>query len=170
MKGPVSDPESSKLKGTPLHRLVLNLEGAAQSYGSAVNQLPGGSAAMRELARWDRARLELEEALLSSWRCFHCGDVFTREQDAREHFGDSLMALAGCQIKGSDGSLLGYIRELEAQLHRWQSETHPLLLAIAQLQGERHAAVQRAEEEGFARGARIQAPAETAMQMTDADA
>lgn len=41
-----------------------------------------------------------------SWRCFHCDMVFSRPQDAAEHFGGTMMALAACQIKGHENDLV----------------------------------------------------------------
>jgi hypothetical protein len=36
------------------------------------------------------------EAVKARWRCFHCGDLFTDEQAAREHFGNREDEVARC--------------------------------------------------------------------------
>lgn len=35
--------------------------------------------------------------LRSCWRCFHCDEVFTTEESAREHFGEDPDEPAACQ-------------------------------------------------------------------------
>jgi hypothetical protein len=89
-----------------------------------------------------------------TWRCFHCDEVFQSERWAREHFGGNQGALAGCQIKGSDGDLLAEIRRLEAELGPYREEDTHLQRAIASLRCEMGTREQRAEEEGYARGLR----------------
>lgn len=141
----------------PLKGLVMRLEGAALNYGSAVATLPGGSAAQQALVFWDRRRQELDAhllGLLHRWRCFHCDEVFTRQQDALEHFGAWGGAEPACKLARHEETLVVYIRELEGQLQRWQRDSHPVLLAIATLRSEQAAAMQRAEEAGYARGLR----------------
>lgn len=141
----------------PLKSYVAKLEGAALNYGSAVSVLPGGSAAQQALVFWDRRRQELDAhllGLLHRWRCFHCDEVFTRQQDALEHFGAWDGAEPACKLARSEQLLVGYIRELEGELQRWQRESHPLLLAIATQRSEHTEALQRAEEDGYARGLR----------------
>ena len=50
------------------------------------------------------------------WRCFHCGDVFHSERDARLHFGRDERSEAACLIKaGAEGSLLEALRRAEGQ-------------------------------------------------------
>jgi hypothetical protein len=89
-----------------------------------------------------------------TWRCFHCDEVFLSERWAREHFGGNQGALAGCQIKGSDGQLLAEIRRLEAELAPYREEDTYLHRAIAHLHGEMQMREQRAEELGYSRGLR----------------
>jgi hypothetical protein len=90
----------------------------------------------------------------SVWRCFHCGDVFTRAVDAAEHFGGTQGALAGCEIKGHEHGLLGMIRDQEHQLARWREEIDPLTLAMGGMRAEHAVALRRAEEIGYDRGVR----------------
>jgi hypothetical protein len=91
---------------------------------------------------------------MGGWRCFHCNAVFTREQDAAEHFGGDQGALAACQIKGHEHLLVQAIREQEALLHRYRQETDPLLLAMEALRSEHAHQLRRAEEAGYDRGVR----------------
>jgi hypothetical protein len=88
------------------------------------------------------------------WRCFHCDAVFTRAVDAAEHFGGHESSLTACQIKGHEHRLVAYVREMEAALARWQSESHPLLLAMERMQAENAQEARRAEEIGYQRGVR----------------
>ena len=90
------------------------------------------------------------------WRCFHCGENFTTEAGAREHFGLSEDATPACVIKGSEGGLVKALREAEAAaaeaiatLHAESSEVERAYQAFR----SRHEyAVQAAEETGYARG------------------
>lgn len=86
------------------------------------------------------------------WRCFFCDEVFTREQDAAEHFGADRGSLSGCQIKGYEGGLLGYIRDQEGQLARYRSEVDPITLAMEAMRSEHATALLRVEEVGYGRG------------------
>jgi hypothetical protein len=56
------------------------------------------------------------EANPTTWRCFHCDEVFTDRAEAHEHFGDHPDDSPLCLIKGQDGGLAARIRELEAEL------------------------------------------------------
>lgn len=144
----------------PWRTLVLMLEGAALNYGSAVTQLPGGSAAQRALAEWDRRRADLDAELLEQlrnlggWRCYHCAELFTRAEDALEHFGGAPNTLTACQIKGHEHRLVAKIREQEAELARWRDELEPTLLALEILRSEHAADLLQAEELGYNRGVR----------------
>jgi hypothetical protein len=88
------------------------------------------------------------------WRCFHCDAVFTRAVDAAEHFGGTEAALTACQIKSRELMLVGYIRELEAALARWQEERHPLLRALSAMEADMETQKRHAEEAGYGRGIR----------------
>jgi hypothetical protein len=87
-----------------------------------------------------------------SWRCFFCDEMFTREQDAREHFGPVAYSVAACQIKGYEGGLVEFIRQQERELAKYRAEIDPLTRTIEALQAEGVTAIRRAEEEGYARG------------------
>jgi hypothetical protein len=56
------------------------------------------------------------EANPTTWRCFHCDEVFTDKAEAHEHFGDYPDDNPLCLIKGQDGGLAARIRELETEL------------------------------------------------------
>lgn len=88
------------------------------------------------------------------WRCFHCDEVFTRVQDAAEHFGGTMGALAACQIKGHEHNLLAVIREQEAELAVHRIEDGHIMRAMASLQSEHAEALRRAEENGYSKGVR----------------
>lgn len=86
------------------------------------------------------------------WRCFHCDDVFTRVEDAREHFGGDQGALAACQIKGSDRDLVSIIRSQEKELESYRREDSRVLRAWRSKVSELEARIRLAEERGFDSG------------------
>lgn len=55
----------------------------------------------------------------TAWRCFHCDEVFTIVEDARQHFGESELDEPGCveKLNGKDSGLLATVRELEVRNH-----------------------------------------------------
>lgn len=89
-----------------------------------------------------------------TWRCFHCGEVFRREVDARAHFGDWPEALAGCQIKGHEGRLLGVIRAQERELRQYRTEDGEIMRAMEELRSESAAALKLEEEKGYVQAVR----------------
>lgn len=81
-----------------------------------------------------------------SWRCFHCDEVFLDADKAQEHFGYSQYSKPGCLIN------LAEYRRME-RVHRAHcAEDTELLRALAAKDAQMRTAVQRAEEEGYARG------------------
>ena len=57
------------------------------------------------------------------WTCYHCGETFTTPGSARDHFGESPAAVAGCIIKvGEERGLLMALRKAEAELESLRSE------------------------------------------------
>jgi flagellar biosynthesis/type III secretory pathway protein FliH len=89
------------------------------------------------------------------WRCFFCDEVFKSYRAAAEHFGrdDSCEAdAAACKIAAHEGHLVHYIRKLEDELRRYQTEDSDVMRAIMTLEAERQMALRRAEEEGYAKG------------------
>jgi hypothetical protein len=91
------------------------------------------------------------------WRCFFCDEVFKRREDAAEHFGrdDACEAdVPACKLAAHEGHLVHYIRKLEGELRRHLAEDTDLHRSIMALEAEHGIALQRAEEEGYARGLR----------------
>ena len=131
------------------NRSVQEAHRILDSFGASWE--PGDSVADRITILRDSYEHKLRD-IGAQWRCFHCHEVFTREQDAREHFGDTEVSVAGCQIKGHEHGLLGYIRELEQDLARWREELHPLMVAMETMRAEHSAALRREEEVGYDRG------------------
>lgn len=89
------------------------------------------------------------------WRCFFCDEVFTRRQEAAEHFGcfDSCEAdVPACKIAAYEGHLIKYIRRLEGELRRYRSEDSDVQRSLLALEGEYAAAVRKAEERGYESG------------------
>jgi hypothetical protein len=89
------------------------------------------------------------------WRCFHCGEVFTKAQErwAREHFGADQDALPVCQMRlPGEHNLLTYLRKAEKELCAHRSEDTDLIRAFHSMQADHSEALRREEEKGYARG------------------
>ena len=89
------------------------------------------------------------------WRCFFCDETFTRREDAAEHFGTDNACetdAPACRIAAHEGHLVHYIRKLEAELRRYQSEDSDVMRSIMSLEADHATALKRAEEKGYARG------------------
>lgn len=86
------------------------------------------------------------------WRCFHCDAVFTRKQDAADHFGGEQGALTACQLKGYENLLIQKIREQEAQLGTYRHEDDIVLRAMEAMRADHARALRQAEELGYNRG------------------
>jgi hypothetical protein len=91
------------------------------------------------------------------WRCFFCDEVFKRPRDAAEHFGcdDACEAdVPACKIAAHEGHLIHYIRKLEKELRRYQTEDSDVMRSIATLESDMAQKVRQAEELGYAKGVR----------------
>lgn len=91
------------------------------------------------------------------WRCFHCGDVFTREACARKHFGPDEGSVAACVIKaGSEQGLLGALRKAEGELadawHAIHSESTDAAKAYYAQHSRHQEQMRLAEESGYEKG------------------
>jgi hypothetical protein len=64
------------------------------------------------------------------WKCFHCGESFTDEKLAEEHFGRSAVVAPMCQIFGQT------VRNMEDELRRYRNEDTDLHRQIAHMQTE----------------------------------
>lgn len=70
-------------------------------------------------------RDELNSVGAKTWRCFHCDDVFTRENEARLHFGAHEDREPACLIKaGGEGALLKALRDAENEVEQWMMAVH----------------------------------------------
>lgn len=98
-----------------------------------------------------------------SWRCFHCGDVFTSTTSAAAHFGRGEDRTPACQIKGSEGGLLRALREAEDEVERLHNQLHGEsadgLMAMRANLGRHRVALMAMEETGYERGLRDQSKA-----------
>ena len=92
-----------------------------------------------------------------SWRCFHCGEVFTDENAAREHFGFDQASDPACRIKaGAEGSLVKALRAAEnaaaSAIHMVHNQDTDGFKAYYAAQSRSISAIQAAEEAGYERG------------------
>lgn len=119
---------------------------------AACNRVLAGDRDKKTLVATVELVRELAFPLVDEWRCFHCGESFRREEDAREHFGGDRDALAACQIKGHEHQLIRKIREQEELLRDYENEDNALLRAWEGMQSEHATALRQAEETGYNRG------------------
>ncbi len=91
------------------------------------------------------------------WRCFHCGDTFTRAQErwAREHFGAAEGEESVCLIRSAgENALLTALRHAQDELARYRAEDSDLMRALWAMQADHAVALRREEERGYEKGMR----------------
>lgn len=87
------------------------------------------------------------------WVCFHCGERFTTPGGARDHFGGTIYALAGCQIKvGEERGLLMALRKAEDELARYRNEDSDKDREMHAMRAQHVVDLRREEEKGYACG------------------
>lgn len=89
------------------------------------------------------------------WRCFHCGDTFTKAQArwAREHFGRDEGEQPVCLIRtAGEGALLTALRNAQNELAGYRAEDNDLMRAFMSMQADHGVALRREEERGYAKG------------------
>lgn len=89
------------------------------------------------------------------WRCFHCGDAFTKAQErwAREHFGADQGALPVCQMRlPGEHHLLTILRKQEDELQRHRAEDTDLWRSLYAQDTDHAAALRSEEERGYGKG------------------
>src|SRR6266705_6174210 len=84
------------------------------------------------------------------WRCFHCDDVFTDKDAAREHFGDQ--GDPACKLNAMEGGLLKLVRDQEDELQQRRQEDTASYREFHSLGSDHARALQHEEEKGYARG------------------
>lgn len=86
------------------------------------------------------------------WRCFHCGDAFTKAQWrwAKEHFGADQDETPVCLMRvPGEGSLLSALRQAQDELYKYRSEDTSMARAMFSMSSDHGQALQRAEEKGY---------------------
>lgn len=89
------------------------------------------------------------------WRCFHCGDTFTKAQVrwAREHFGRDEHETPVCLIRtAGESALLTALRNAQDELASHRAEDTDLMLALWAMSADHQTALRREEERGYAKG------------------
>lgn len=87
------------------------------------------------------------------WNCFFCGEKFITPEAARDHFGDDPMCYASCQIKaGKEQGLVRALRQAEAELAAYRSESDEESKKSYVRQSEHRQAIISAEEAGYNKG------------------
>ena len=88
------------------------------------------------------------------WRCFHCGDAFTKAQHkhAQAHFGRDCSATPVCLIREpGEYNLLRAVRAHEDAAAARQAEDTEMLYAMHSMACDHAAALRREEDLGYAR-------------------
>jgi hypothetical protein len=91
------------------------------------------------------------------WRCFHCGDAFTKAQveHARDHFGRDESTTPVCLIREpGEYSLLKALRKAEDELAAYRAEDTYLHRALHEMSSDHGRALIREEERGYEKGLR----------------
>jgi hypothetical protein len=91
------------------------------------------------------------------WRCFHCGEGFTKAQErwARQHFGRDETADPVCMMRvPGEHHLLERLRRQEAELDGYRAEDTDLHRAIHAMSSDHRQALIREEERGYEKGLR----------------
>jgi hypothetical protein len=88
------------------------------------------------------------------WRCFHCDEVFTTPETAREHFGVDADYEPGCTAKLTEGdkAFEREIARLQAELERYDAEDSDKDREFHARRADHATALIRAEEAGYAKG------------------
>lgn len=89
------------------------------------------------------------------WRCFFCDEVFTRREDAAEHFGSFDAHDAdepACKLMRHQKEFMKYVRGLEEEIRLYQDENQPLQKAIQLVEYEMATKEREAEERGYNKG------------------
>jgi hypothetical protein len=103
-----------------------------------------GAKLERERANKLEERAEKAE---SSWRCFHCNEIFTDEKEARLHFGNyGETGTPACKVDAA------HLRDLEDQLRSYRNEDTDLHRQLQSMETEHSIALRREEEKGYAKG------------------
>jgi uncharacterized protein YaiE (UPF0345 family) len=88
-----------------------------------------------------RTLLEIE---IMQWRCFRCGEVFTVEAEAQQHFGVKRDSKTRCQVELK--SLRAQVAAQEAELQSLRTERDGLMADLSQIAGTAGVGVPDREE------------------------
>lgn len=101
------------------------------------------------------AAREAERNAPVSWRCFHCGEVFTDRESAAAHFGVQIDGCAddvACKLNATEGLLVKMLREAQMELRQYHEEDNAAFRQFYALGAEHSTAMRREEEKGYSRG------------------
>jgi hypothetical protein len=102
-----------------------------------------------QLAEKDKQLAEQQKG----WTCFHCGETFTDEKCAREHFGTQQLSEPACKIQGGAiHGILEALRDAEEQLARYYQEDSDVCRSMHAMATKHAAQLRRCEELGYERG------------------
>lgn len=87
-----------------------------------------------------------------TWRCFHCDETFTKRSEAAAHFGYEQTATPACRIAPDLRGLIAHMRWQEGELSRYRADDSLAHREFYRIGAEHNQALQRAEEQGYARG------------------
>ncbi len=74
-----------------------------------------------------RAQGEEIAGVKKSWRCFHCDEVFTVEQEAKDHFAiEGIPPMCVDPLTKDEKARMVVVRKLESELAKWRNENEQL--------------------------------------------
>ncbi len=99
-----------------------------------------------------KARAALAVPHVTTWRCFHCDELFTDRDAAQLHFGSSDGGVPACRLAPDQAGLIAIIREQGDELSRFREEETASFREFYSLGAEHAVALRREEEKGYSRG------------------
>jgi len=91
----------------------------------------------------------------AGWRCFHCDAYFTDRDSAALHFGTNERHQPMCSVSPAK------YREMERRMEEYNAEDAEIHRQMHRQRNEHAQALLRAEEDGYAKGAKDASPAAT---------
>lgn len=92
---------------------------------------------------------------IKKWRCFHCDEVFTDAEEARDHFGymeDGVGERTACQLTKDEKGLVCLLRDAWAELRRYHEEDTSLHRSLWSLSSDAESKRRDWGDKEYARG------------------
>lgn len=110
---------------------------------------------MSEVLSGCAVRAAIQQEPVKTWRCFHCDEVFTDADEAREHFGymeDGAHEATACQLTKDEKGLVGLLRAAWSELRTCHEEDTALHRSIWSLSADAETKRRDWGDKEYARG------------------